>query len=721
MKHTHVKKIKISIFIIIVLVMPMLLNSQVTSSSSPYLQVTETPIIPSNPTNVVIRETAQYNAPTSDDDPISYLTGVIYWEELAGTRLSFFVNTSKVINAVFKDFETKTEIPQYDEAGDMPVAANSAAILIKPDRYIIGPSSRSFQYEIEAYYEPDIVEDTGFIVVFNSQSVDFSIEIDGQPAFARTDYYNRITLPQGAGIVSYAPIDNGFNTPIGKTDDGRWVLEWEYLNREMDTKHDPLMISVTYTYDEIFLAFTEQVYQNQIEQQKQQEEINRLNLLKQSFEIIATFAILASLFSILFAYLLARRKFETDLNTAKELPKREIVDIEKSPPQNLPVRSMFLSIMIIIPLILNPIPLTDAQLIDNDNILWNGTYDLNNDLTLTEYVDIELPIEKENIYIYTNTSEASLRFYDDLGSELQFDTEDNRFIIPNPGLKFNYELERPYQVHNNSGMLVWLDRFWLEFRNPEATSLENEYFKVDLNYNVLLPRNAILYSASPSELLEISNIDGRTNVNMRDQSRQMDAFHDVFETQVTFSFLNIIDALENLDSDFVQLKPEEQNIESLLLVAADEVLIFSLIGLIAPILSFFLAYWILRKRYKKLIDRIEKQQEEQLFVEAPQISAFTAAITKTEEHLSKAFKGHIYRLNMYLSKILETDISKLNDIQLLSLIKKSKVKIDYNIYQEIKDLEKSMIFNDEMDQTTVRLIFDLVNDLIKSHQMEDQK
>ena len=84
-----------------------------------------------------------------------------------------------------------------------------------------------------------------------------------------------------------------------------------------------------------------------------------------------------------------------------------------------------------------------------------------------------------------------------------------------------------------------------------------------MNYNVLLPRNAILYSASPSELLEISNIDGRTNVNMRDQSRQMDAFHDVFETQVTFSFLNIIDALENLDSDFVQLKPEEQNIESL--------------------------------------------------------------------------------------------------------------------------------------------------------------
>lgn len=98
----------------------------------------------------------------------------------------------------------------------------------------------------------------------------------------------------------------------------------EYLNREMDTKHDPLMISVTYTYDEIFLAFTEQVYQNQIEQQKQQEEINRLNLLKQSFEIIATFAILASLFSILFAYLLARRKFETDLNTAKELPKEKL-------------------------------------------------------------------------------------------------------------------------------------------------------------------------------------------------------------------------------------------------------------------------------------------------------------------------------------------------------------------------------------------------------------
>ncbi len=76
---------------------------------------------------------------------------------------------------------------------------------------------------------------------------------------------------------------------------------------------------------------------------------------------------------------------------------------------------------------------------------------------------------------------------------------------------------------------------------------------------------------------------------------------------------------------------------------------------------------------------------------------------------------------MYLSKILETDISKLNDIQLLSLIKNPRLRLITISIKKSKILKKSMIFNDEMDQTTVRLIFDLVNDLIKSHQMEDQK
>ena len=47
---------------------------------------------------------------------------------------------------------------------------------------------------------------------------------------------------------------------------------------------------------------------------------------------------------------ISKKKDKSQFSRSKEIS-AEIVDIEKSPPQNLPVRSMFLSIMIIIPLI----------------------------------------------------------------------------------------------------------------------------------------------------------------------------------------------------------------------------------------------------------------------------------------------------------------------------------------------------------------------------------
>ncbi|MHA2504444.1 MAG: hypothetical protein ACXAE3_16450, partial [Candidatus Kariarchaeaceae archaeon] len=175
-------------------------------------QITEEPINPSNPTNVVIRESAIYDAPVGDQDPIAHFTGVIFWEELAGSPLGFFVNTSLVINSEFRDFETKNPM-QIQESCTGAFGFVTNCVEDRGDSYRIVPEGRSFQYEIESYYEPDVIEDTGFIVVFNSQSVDFSIDIDGEPAFARTDYSNIIILPQGAGIVSYAPIDDGFLAP----------------------------------------------------------------------------------------------------------------------------------------------------------------------------------------------------------------------------------------------------------------------------------------------------------------------------------------------------------------------------------------------------------------------------------------------------------------------------------------------------------------------------
>ena len=48
----------------------------------------------------------------------------------------------------------------------------------------------------------------------------------------------------------------------------RYSLFWEYKHRAMDSKHNPLIIAVTYSFDPIFLKFTMQVYQNQKENQR---------------------------------------------------------------------------------------------------------------------------------------------------------------------------------------------------------------------------------------------------------------------------------------------------------------------------------------------------------------------------------------------------------------------------------------------------------------------
>jgi len=47
-------------------------------------------------------------------------------------------------------------------------------------------------------------------------------------------------------------------------------------------------------------------------------------------------------------------------------------------------------------------------------------------------------------------------------------------------------------------------------------------------------------------------------------------------------------------------------------VATQEILLFAILGLIAPLVSFLIAYWIFRRRYQKLIEQTEKQQEENI-------------------------------------------------------------------------------------------------------------
>ena len=130
----------------------------------------KTPIEPSEPSDVYIEEIAQYDAPVGDEAPLVHLHGILYWERLSGTPLSFFINTTDVIESAFWDYDTGEN---FTISEDCFSSFSTNCVQDQTDRYIIIPGRRSFAYSILSYYDPDIIEDTGMIVIFNSQIVDF--------------------------------------------------------------------------------------------------------------------------------------------------------------------------------------------------------------------------------------------------------------------------------------------------------------------------------------------------------------------------------------------------------------------------------------------------------------------------------------------------------------------------------------------------------------------
>ncbi|OLS21256.1 MAG: hypothetical protein HeimC2_34010 [Candidatus Heimdallarchaeota archaeon LC_2] len=672
------------------------------------------PIVPSTPTDVFIIEEAEYNRERGDERPIVHFRGVVFWEQLGGSLLNFFVNTTDVIENEFWDYDSGKSFDISDSCVDISqtplVALGQDCVRVIPDRYLVVPGSRSFSYEITAYYDPDIIEDTGFTVIFNSQSVDFSIVVDDDTVFAAVDYKNTITLPVGAGIVSYAPIEKGqpdLNEII--TDEGkRFQLTWEYKHRALDSKHDPLIIEVTYSFDDIYLKFTEQVYQNQVENEKRQEEENRLNLLNTSFVVIATLAVIASLFSILLAYLIARKRFESDLQKAKELPRRSVKDIETGDAPRIPTKSLLLAGLILIPSLFAPLAV-DAQ-IENNNIIWHGEYNIQDANNLIETVSISLPVERDVIYIYTNTSEVnSIMVYNDQGIKIPYeeDPDGSRFRVNNPSDTFTYILDRSYTTYNFSGILIYLDRFWVEYFLPSnLQTIEERFFRVDMTYTVLLPKDVFLYSASPTSALD-PNIEmtifetdqGRWNITFYDENRLMDAFHDVFETQITWSYVSILDALENLNTNFQIAKAETQDIDSILRTAASEIFLFSILGLIAPLLSFLIAYWVFKNRYKKKIDDFEKKQEEQIFVEEAHIFALTLATDKTNvKRYREGYIGHYWKLKSEIASILKKDISIFTNSDLIIELSKLNKDLDEGLLVDLLTRGQEMeMMEEEID------------------------
>ncbi len=635
----------------------------------------------SDPSNVCIVEGVQYEAPVGNDRPIAKYWGYLFWEFISGNSLQFFLNTSNLIK----------EPKIYDPDFPNDKSRVDWEISDRGDYISITPSGKHFAYVIEAYYDPDVVGDTGFIVVFQSQVVNFPLpRSNGEDAFYKVDYSNTIILPEGAGIISFAPTEDS-RGPINfeKISSNRYGIHWEYRNRALDSKHDPLITEVTYSYDRIYLQFTELVYKNQIEQQQLQDEQQNLEFLRNAFRIISTLAIVASIISVIVAYLLVKKRFDPLKQKARELPRRQALDVEKEQKMKIEVRRMllggFILFLIVAP---NMMSSTYAQPSIQENIKWYGQYEIFKDNTIRETVKLDLPIPQNTLKIWVNTSSVwDVSITDENGVPItNVKKLDDRFEIENPPLIIQYSFTYNFVPYDNAGMLVYIDRFWLEYFNPNAESGDSAFLRADIDYNVVLPSDAIIYSASPSDLVTLSiDPDGRKRVRFIDTNREIDAFHDAWETQVSYSFVNVIDAIENLDVQFMNRRVQNRNINDLIKQNQNQVLFFAILGIIAPLISFLIAYWTFRRRALKEIERLQQQQEEQIFVETDQINAFMQ-VNKIDpdEQARDAFLGYYWELLFKLKKRLKKDPLKVP----YSVIEKELHKLEVDVAEVLNLIEE---------------------------------
>ncbi len=681
------KKLLLIVTLVLFLVIgnvPMNHAQQVTTT--PQKQFTSIPdfcLTISDPSNVCIVEGVQYFRAVGNERPKAIFWGFLYWEFIAGNTLSFFLNVSDIIGTP-KVYDPLT--PNNPSAVSwQPSKAN--------DSLSITPNDKQFAYQIEAYYNPDVVKDTGFIVVFQSQVVNFPLPGNNGTSWYKVDYSNTIILPQGAGIVSYAPTDGSLQSLNPA------VLHWEYRNRAMDSKHDPLITEVTYSFDQIYLQFNQLILQNIQQQQKQQNDKNRLDFLNSAFQIISTLAIVASLFSVLIAYLLAKRRYQKQKDQARQLPKRQAIDVEHDHKVEIEVKKLLLGFFFIF-LLLSPAflaPTNAQQNIPEKRINWYGQYEIfeNNSIHLT--IKLQIPTKQNIMKIWVNTSNIwNFKALDQYGVPLgNIQKYPDRMQIDNPPLYVQYSYSYNFVPYNYSGMLVFIDRFWLEYRIPNPTSTSGQFYHANIDYNVVLPSRAIIYSASPSKLLNLTrDPDGRHRIRFVDTNRAIDAFHDAWETQVSYSFVNVLDAIENLNVKFFQYKVKQQNINDIIRSAQDQVLIFAILGLIAPLLSFLFAYWVFRRRNLKEIERIQQQQEELMLVEPVQIQAFKdTSDTSNENRDLQAYLGYYWQLIETLRSVFKKDVLHLDSKQLETEIIKHKlqaVAIDImNLVSEGRIIEES--------------------------------
>ncbi|MHA2357398.1 MAG: hypothetical protein ACXABK_01340, partial [Candidatus Heimdallarchaeaceae archaeon] len=589
--------------------------------------------------------------------------GYIYWADLKGGTLTLFGNTTDMYEIAFWDAGGNlTEAEDYD---------------MFEDRIEIHIRTTELNYQIRSNYYPDYFLDTNFIVIFNTFWAQFSyLTPEGEERYAPVDYHNKQVLPEGAGLVSYAPTDGAIIIKEGNS----FGIVWEYDERPMDPFHEPLTYEITYNFDPIYLQFTEQMFQNQQQQQEREQIDNLLDLLQVYFRIIAFMAVLLSLIAAFIGYLRAKRKFKSKLNEARNMPKKMLKDIEKEEESKKRVSALFNAFILI--LIISPvftshqqvtidfaietndhmISIDDYHLTDNASRLidYKTTVDLGKDGIAVETVSMDMPFNVDNFSIWVDTTDVlDFRAFDFQGAPVSYQEFSDHYLIRNVQGEISYEIVRPYVYYNNSNILVYLDMFWLLFFDPEL----QDYSRANIEYTVIIPEGAILYSASPEAILTLSRTpEGRREITFKDYDREIDPYHDLFSTQVTFSFIDVIEAIENQSARFEHFRVQTELTQEQITSLTRNLIFISLLGIIAPILAFLLTYFIVRRRMLKKIKEEEQKYEMLISVEEIQLRAMKDAqsIDLSNEPW-KAMIGEYWELLAYLSRLSPVNLLAMNE------------------------------------------------------------
>lgn len=596
--------------------------------------------------------------------------GYLYWAELSGGNLILYGNTSDMFEIAF-----------WDQMGNLSEGTDYTMF---DDRIEIRVRTTELYYEIRGNYYPDYFLDTNFIVIFDTFWAQFSyLTPENEERYAPVNYHNKQILPEGAGLVSYAPTEGAVIVKEGDS----FGIVWEYQEKPMDPFHEPLTYEITYNFDPIYLQFTEQMFQNQQQQQEREQIDNLLDLLQVYFRVIAFFAIAISLIAALYGYLRAKRKFKSKLNEARSMPKKMLKDIEAESDPSKRVSSLFSAFILI--LIVSPIfqinnhVNADMSVAANDrkiimegidfqqdpsrNIDYQATMDLGRDGIAVEEIIMSMPYSVDNFSIWANTAEVlDFRVYNDLGAPVSFQEFSDHYLIRNVQGFIRYEIIRPYVYHNNSNILVYLDMFWLLFVDPELDEDPDEnveYSRANIKYTVIIPEGAILYSASPESILTISQTpEGRRKVVFDDYNREIDPYHDLFSMQATFSYIDVIEAIENQSARFEHFRVETEISKEQQASLIRNLIFISLLGLVAPILAFLLTYFIVRRRMIRKIQEEEQKYEMLISVEEIQIRAMKEALNiDLAQEPWKAMIGEYWELLAYLSRLTPVNLLSVNE------------------------------------------------------------